>query len=156
MLQISKSSESFVAPGATLVYTITYSNVGSGTATGIVITETVPQATTFSAAASALGWSCPNASPAGTMCLHSVPDVPPNGMGTLLFAVVVDQQPSTTRITNNVQITDAEGGSSGGGTSTIVGPPAPAPAMLPWALAVALVGLVVIAARRLSSPVPPA
>lgn len=149
VLQISKTSESFVAPGATLVYTISYINVGTGTATGVMVTETVPVATRFSTASSTLGWSCSNGSPAGTPCLHAVPDVPPNGMGTLLFAVVVDPTPSTKIIANNVQISDAEGGSSGGENATVVGEPAPAPAMPPWALAVALAGLVGVAARHL-------
>jgi uncharacterized repeat protein (TIGR01451 family) len=147
-VQISKTSEAIVAPGATLVYTLDYGNVGGMTATGVMITETVPASTTFNAAASSPGWSCPNGSPAGTICTHAVPDIPPDGTGTLLFAVTVDTNPATLVITNMVRITDSEGGSGDGGNSTIVGRPAPAPAMTPWAVAAALALLAAVARRR--------
>jgi uncharacterized repeat protein (TIGR01451 family) len=137
-----------VKPGGTLVYTITYGNTGGSTATGVVITETVPGSTTFNAAASAPGWSCADGSPPGTLCTHAVADIPPDVTRTILFAVVVDAHPLSPMITNTVLITDAEGGSSDGGHSAIVGSPAPAPAMLPWALAASIAGLLAIARRR--------
>ena len=112
-----------------------------------MITETVPLSTTFNTAASSPGWSCPNGSPSGTMCTHPVPDIPPDGGGTLLFAVTVDAQPTTLVIANSVRITDSEGGESSGGDTTIVGRPAPAPALAHWALLAAL-GLLAAVARR--------
>jgi uncharacterized repeat protein (TIGR01451 family) len=148
MLEISKTSEPFVQPGATLVYTINYGNTGGTTATGVVITETVPASTTFNAAASTPGWSCPNGSPAGTMCTHAVADIPPGGTGSLLFAVTIAAQPQSLTILNTVIIRDAAGGGSGGGSSTTIGRPAPVPAMLPWAVVAALASLLAIARRR--------
>jgi uncharacterized repeat protein (TIGR01451 family) len=138
VLQISKTSDSVVRPGATLIYTISYSNIGSGPATGVVVTETVPNAVVFDAGDSTPGWSCANGSPPGTECNFALPDLPAGGMGTLLFAVVVNQNPGQT-----------QGGSSGGGSSTVIGLPAPAPAMSPSALLGGLLALVTVAVARL-------
>jgi uncharacterized repeat protein (TIGR01451 family) len=137
-----------VAPGATLVYTIRYANIGSGPATGVVVTETVPGSTRFNRTASSPGWSCADGSPPGTPCTHAVPDLAPGGQGSLLFAVVVDSTPASRVIRNSVRIVDAEGGSSGGNDSTLV--PAPAPALAGWALSVALAMLAAVARRHLS------
>jgi len=147
-LQISKTSQSVVRPGATLIYTISYSNAGSGPATGVVVTETVPNAVVFDAGDGTPGWSCANGSPPGTECNLALPDLPVGGMGTLLFAVVVDQNPGQTLVINNVKIKDSQGGSSGGGSSTVIGIPAPAPALSPWALFGALLALSSVAAAR--------
>jgi uncharacterized repeat protein (TIGR01451 family) len=136
-----------VSPGATLVYTIEFGNIGSGPATGVVITETVPLATRFTAGSSSAGWSCPSSSPAGTICTHTWPDLAPGDTGTLYFAVIVDQQPDTNKIVNNVRITDSEGGGSDGGDTTPIGERAPA--LAPWALAAALLTLAALARRRL-------
>jgi uncharacterized repeat protein (TIGR01451 family) len=138
-----------VRPGATLIYTISYSNIGSGPATGVVVTETVPNAVVFDAGDSTPGWSCANGSPPGTECNFALPDLPAGGMGTLLFAVVVNQNPGQTLILNNVKIKDSQGGSSGGGSSTVIGLPAPAPAMSPSALLGGLLALVTVAVARL-------
>lgn len=54
-------------PGTTLVFTLTTTNNGNQGAAGVVLTETVPANTTFSAAASSPGWSC-TAPTAGSTC----------------------------------------------------------------------------------------
>jgi len=148
MIGITKSSEPFVRPSGVLIFTLRYFNTGGSTATGIVVTETVPASTTFFAGGGTFGWSCPNGSPAGTLCTLGVPDLPPGGRRTLLFAVDVDAHPQSRTISNTVLINDAEGGSSGGGSSTTIGEPAPAPALLPWAVVAALASLIAIARRR--------
>ena len=55
-------------PGATIIYTLTYDNVGDQDATGVVVTETVPDNTTFTTTGSSAGWSCVDGAAAGTTC----------------------------------------------------------------------------------------
>ena len=93
-----------LTPGETVVYTITYANVGNQNATGVVITDTVPAHTTYNAASSAVGWSClPNGN-AGSVCSYMVGALAVGGNGNVLFAVrVVNPLPSgVTQIDNAV------------------------------------------------------
>ncbi|EAQ97278.2 DUF11 domain-containing protein [Congregibacter litoralis] len=95
------------APGAVIEYLITYGNVGNQDATGVVITETVPANTVYTAANSTPGWSCADGSGPGTTCEFTVGAVT-LGSGDVTFAVVVDTPlpPATTEIVNAVSITD--------------------------------------------------
>src|SRR5690606_39931611 len=61
-------------PGQTISYTLTYENIGSQDATGVVITETVPANTTFNAGASNPAWSCGGIM-AGSRCSMGVGNV---------------------------------------------------------------------------------
>ena len=127
-MTISKTAASLVAPGTTAVYHITYANVGGTAATGVVITETVPAHTTFNAAASTLGWSCPNGSPAGTICTLNFPTLPPATTHMVMFSVRIDDPPGTTTIHNSVVISAAQGVASASADHTLrIGKPAPAP-----------------------------
>jgi virginiamycin B lyase len=47
VLTISKSAPASVVSGQNLTYTLTYGNVGSGSATGVLISDTLPVGTTF-------------------------------------------------------------------------------------------------------------
>lgn len=111
-LTISKRDEVGAAvPGGTLRYTLEFANPGNFTATNIVIQETVPANTVFNAAASApTSWSCPDGSPAGTICNYISPITLANKTAgpTLFFAVTVnDSLPDTvTEIINTATITD--------------------------------------------------
>ncbi|MEM6705195.1 MAG: IPTL-CTERM sorting domain-containing protein [Acidobacteriota bacterium] len=108
-LQISKDDGGVsTTPGSTLVYTLDYANVGDQTATGALITETVPDHTTFNAAASTAGWSCV-AVTAGSACSFTVGTLAGNGAGgSIDFALDVDDPlPSTvTQIDNGATIGD--------------------------------------------------
>jgi uncharacterized repeat protein (TIGR01451 family) len=151
ILQISKTSASSVAAGATVVYTLSYSNVGGTTATGVTITETVPAHTTFNAAASTSGWSCSDGSPPATVCTLAVPNLPPGGHGTALFAVTVDNPAGTAVIGNSVTIGATQGSGGGAHTTTFVGTLAPAPALSTWGFAAAvalLIGVAWVGLRR--------
>lgn len=145
VLQIVKTSESEVSPGAVLVYTIAFANIGSGTATGVVITETVPDHTKFEAGAGTPGWSCPDGSLPGTTCTHGVSDLPPGAGGSLLFAVRVNNPAGAVAIRNNVVISDEEGGESSGGDSTIVRGSAPVPLLSARGILAAIAALAVVA-----------
>jgi len=150
-LQIRKTAASSVAPGAILVYTINYSNVGGAVATNVVITETVPFHTTFNAAASTSGWSCPDGSPPGTTCTFSVPNLPPGAHGSVLFAVRVDNPAGATVLQNSVSIGSGQVVVTNGPVTTIIVIITPVPLLRPWgvgALLALLIGAAAIGLRR--------
>jgi uncharacterized repeat protein (TIGR01451 family) len=96
-------------PGDTLTYTITVSNVGDQAATGVVLTETVPQFTTFVPALSTAGWACVPDFNAGSVC--TLPIGVPSCVipGTVVtFTVTVDNPlPTGARaVTNEVSVAD--------------------------------------------------
>jgi uncharacterized repeat protein (TIGR01451 family) len=77
-----------VSPGGTVSYTLTYGNAGAISATGVVLTETVPANTTFNAGASTAGWSCTPNNNAGSTCTLAVGGVASGASGlTASFAV---------------------------------------------------------------------
>jgi len=96
------------APGATVSYLLTYSNIGSWQSDGVVITDTVPANTTFNLGASSGGWSCANGAPAGSVCTLSIGTVLTSTGGTRTFAVTINNPlPSgVTTITNTATIAD--------------------------------------------------
>ena len=98
-----------VSPGSLLVYAINYANVGDQDATGVVVSETVPVATTFDAGASLpTVWSCADGSTGGTACTVTIGDLPAGAGGSLSFAVRVDDPvaPGTTQIVDTIDIAD--------------------------------------------------
>ncbi len=108
-LQLSKSTGGSVpVPGRPLPYRLEYRNAGNQGATGVVIRETVPDHTTFSAAGSTAGWNCRDGAPAGSICLFNVGSVPAGTGGDVTFAVVVDDPmpPGVTVIVNAASISD--------------------------------------------------
>jgi len=108
-LQISKDDGGLVAaPGEVIVYSLVYTNAGGQGTTGVVISETVPANTSFDAASSTLGWSCADASPAGTTCAFLIGGLSAGTSGVVDFAVAVaDPMPAgTTEITNTAIIGD--------------------------------------------------
>ena len=108
VMTVSKDDQVLLTqPGTTLVYRIDYGNVGNQNATGVVLTETVPANTVYSAAASTPGWSCADGSGPGTTCALTIGDVAVGG-ASALFAVVVDDPlpPAVTEIDNTIEITD--------------------------------------------------
>ncbi len=83
-LRITKDDGGITAhPGDVVVYTLHITNVGNTGATGVTISETVPDNTTFSAGSSTAGWSCAGGGVAGSACSFSVP-------GTLGTSTPVD------------------------------------------------------------------
>jgi len=98
----------FTTPGAELVYNIQYGNAGDQDATGVVITETVPQYTTFVPGSSTAGWTCDAGGIALDTCRFTVGDLGGATSTDILFAVQVDAfVPSgVIEIVNDVSITD--------------------------------------------------
>lgn len=91
------------AAGETIVYTLDYANISNTAASGVVISETVPDNTTFNAAASTANWIC-----VLTACTYTLNDVPGNSSGSVVFAVDVDKPlpANVTLINNNASIAD--------------------------------------------------
>jgi uncharacterized repeat protein (TIGR01451 family) len=71
-LTIAKSDGGATAnAGDTVAYILTFSNVGTQGATGVVLSEVVPANTTFNAGGSSAGWTCaPDGNPGSTCTLN--------------------------------------------------------------------------------------
>jgi len=95
-------------PGQTVVYSITYDNVGNQNATGVVITETVPANTTFDAGSSTVGWACLPDANAGSICTFTVGNLAVGGGSVIDFAIIVDDPLPTNvkTVVNTVSIGD--------------------------------------------------
>lgn len=101
-----------VAPGDTLLYVLTYSNVGARDATSARIMETVPQATTFVPERSSPGWVCEDDGQAGAECNYELGNIPADDQGGLepiIFAVELDLDlTGVSGITNRAVIYDQD------------------------------------------------
>jgi uncharacterized repeat protein (TIGR01451 family) len=96
-----------VGPSGIISYTLTFENVGSQVATGVVITDVVPTDTTFDAGATTTTWSCGHGSSAGTSCTYVVGElVPGSGPVEVDFAVAVVASPGGEETTNTASIAD--------------------------------------------------
>jgi CSLREA domain-containing protein len=97
-----------VAPGGTVAYTLSYANTGGESATGVVLTETVPAHTTFNAAVSTGGWVCLPNHNAGSTCTLNLGSVSNGGSGTVTFAVTVVNPVAAgvTQLSNSASIAD--------------------------------------------------
>ncbi len=128
-LTVTKSDgDVSTTPGGTVVYTISYSNVGNQGATGVVLTETVPANSTFNAGASAAGWSC-----VASTCTLNLGGVAAGANGSVAFAVTVNSPlpAGVHQIANTVTIADdgqngadpTPGDNTGSDTTPIVAVP---------------------------------
>jgi len=110
-------------PGGTVVYTLTYSNLGNIGATSVVVTEVVPANTQFVASASSAGWSCADGSVAGTTCTMSLGTLNGSASGTLRFAVRLSAilPAGVQQILNGAFIGSNEGpGTAGSDTTPVI------------------------------------
>ncbi len=109
-LQLFKTDGGITAaPGDVIVYTLTVNNVGNADASGVTVSETVPDNTTFVPASSTPGWSCAGGGTAGSACSFSVAGgVAASGSTDVDFAVqVVDPAPAgLEQIDNEASVSD--------------------------------------------------
>ena len=111
-LLIRKSAElTHTLPGTPILYTLVYTNAGNQDATGVVITEILPEWTTFNRSASTPGWACSvDAATGRTLCKFNVGPVPAGAIGQLklTFVVAVDTllPQNVNQIVNQVSIAD--------------------------------------------------
>ncbi len=101
-----------VLAGSPIPYTVTFYNDGSGTATSVVLTETVPDNTTFDTLNNVDGWVCADVV-AGSTCTLTSPDVgsgagilAPGETGVVSFPVIINNPlpAGVASITNTVRI----------------------------------------------------
>lgn len=101
-----------IAPGGSTTYTLTVTNNGEHEATGIVITETVPDDTVFDAGSSTAGWVCTPDSNAGSTCTFDFDTFHGGALASTAsnsvdFAIIVDDPiPGVTTIDNTASVTD--------------------------------------------------
>ena len=103
-LAIEKNADTAVtAPGEVVTYELSYSNLGTSVATGAVITETIPENTTFDPTNSTPGWVLN-----GNEITFEIGEVGPGERGTVVFAVIVDSPlpAGVTEFPNVATITD--------------------------------------------------
>jgi len=90
VLQIRKTyTGGPLAPGALLLFHLEVTNAGDQDAAGLTVSETVPQSSTFAAAASTPGWACSGTDFAST-CTFSIPSLGVGEIRDLVFAVRAD------------------------------------------------------------------
>jgi uncharacterized repeat protein (TIGR01451 family) len=106
-----------VVAGATVIYDLTYDNVGSQDAAGVVMTETVPQYGTFAPGSSSPGWACAPDATAGSTCSLNLGAVAVGDGAMVSFAVTADLQvpAGVAEIANSASIADD---GSGGADAT--------------------------------------
>ncbi len=104
-LTLAKSAEGSgsTTPGSTIIYQLTYKNQGNRAAAAVVLTETLPDQTTFDANKSSNGWSC-----SGASCQLALGTVAGGATATVTFAVKVANPLPTgvTSVTNSATIAD--------------------------------------------------
>ncbi|MBI4786984.1 MAG: DUF11 domain-containing protein [Chloroflexi bacterium] len=103
-LALGKTHAGATTPNGTLTYTLVYTNSGDLTATGVVITETVPANTRYTGT----GWTCPSGAGAGSTCTRSIGSVVGGATGSVTFTVTISNPlpAGTTQIANTATIAD--------------------------------------------------
>lgn len=124
-LYVTKTVDrSNVAPGDVITYTLTYGNTGTGDATGVAISDVLPQGTTF---VDTTG----NGVLFGSTVFWSPGSVSPGQTGTVTLRLRANQGlPTGATITNTAQISSVEapiGVPSNGATVTVNPTPLPSP-----------------------------
>jgi len=103
-LKLTKSDGDITAGvDQVVVYALNFTNVGSKNSTDVVITEQVPQYSTYNAASSTPGWTC-----VVSTCTFNVGNLNVNQTGSVNFAVKIDATlpAGVVSTTNNATITD--------------------------------------------------
>lgn len=105
-LKIIATSRNQASPGASLPYTITVTNTGNQTATGVMINEVVPASTKFLSPDPQ--WSCTVNDPADTTCSQLIGQLKPGQSKRVRFNVRVlnPVAAGVSQITNNLSVSD--------------------------------------------------
>ncbi|MEM1111655.1 MAG: hypothetical protein AAGI11_07090 [Pseudomonadota bacterium] len=92
IMSVSKTDGVLQAmPGDVLTYLITYGNLGNQDATGVILTETVPDNTTFLPGQTMASWECGGEVAAGTTCIIDIGELAGAGTSFVVdFVVAID------------------------------------------------------------------
>jgi uncharacterized repeat protein (TIGR01451 family) len=133
-LAIDKAGPSSAGVGNVLGYTISVSNLGPSTATGVTVTDTLPAGTTF-LAAGGTNWSC-SQGPVGTVTCHMPVSLAPNSTAPLItIKARVENPAGGTTLQNTATVAGTEPDPATGNNRDTVRtrvsrfPPVPAPAL---------------------------
>ncbi len=160
-LTLTKTTAASAAlPGGAIFYDLAYGNVGNRVASGVVLTDTVPAATVFYAAASTAGWVCAPDGNAGGVCTLAIGTLAPGASGSATFAVTVANPlpAGVTSISNTASV--ADDGANGAdptpadAVSTLALPAfaeRQVPTLSPWALGLLTLSLLGIGWRKLTA-----
>jgi uncharacterized repeat protein (TIGR01451 family) len=128
-LSVSKVDEPDpVAAGAELVYTITVTNGGPDTASGVNLIDTLPPGTTFVSLSEPAGWSCATPAPGDPGDVFC--SIASLGVGSAVFTLTVAVDPGLaagSEILNSATVSSAsddpnEGNNGGSAETTVVSP----------------------------------
>lgn len=101
-------------PGDTVSTQLDWENVGTDSASGVVLTATLPENTELDAAGSTEGWACSAASRSGGTCTLDLGEVPAGSEGSATFAVILSPElPGATTLVV-IEASIADDGSHGG------------------------------------------
>ncbi|MFN2275277.1 MAG: hypothetical protein ACK2TX_10565, partial [Anaerolineales bacterium] len=96
------------APGDTVTYSLTITNVGNVDAAGVSLTDTVPNYTTFAGPSGPAAWDCALGAPASSVCTYNVGGLAAGTSVVITFAVdVINPLPVLVDITSNAALVSA-------------------------------------------------
>jgi uncharacterized repeat protein (TIGR01451 family)/fimbrial isopeptide formation D2 family protein len=95
-----------VLPGQVVGYTLSVGNLGPGTATGVVVTDTLPAGTGFETVSAPAGWVCP--APAAGVLTCTVGSLAVGPPVSIIVNMRIDAgTPSGTTVTNGAAVTSS-------------------------------------------------
>jgi len=107
LVLLKTANVAIAGAGDPVSYILSFTNDGPGPALDVVLTEHVPDYTTFDAGNSTPGWSCPDGSFAGTLCEFHYGALAVGDSDSVIFAVVIDLKlPEGALMLENVALID--------------------------------------------------
>jgi uncharacterized repeat protein (TIGR01451 family) len=90
LVLLKTANVALAGAGDSVSYILSFTNDGPGPALDVILTEHVPDYTTFDAGNSTPGWSCPDGSLAGTLCEFHYGALGVGDSDSVIFAVIID------------------------------------------------------------------
>lgn len=138
-MTVTKSVTGSNIQGNQVTYTITYRNLGAGTANGVVITDTLGSGLTFLPATSMPGASSAVVNADGTTTIKwNIGNVAPGAVGTIVFKAQIKLTvPNCSTVINRVNVSSTNDANSLNNDAMVTSPIQCPPVVLPPDLAIA-------------------